>query len=94
MKTLEKEFDEFTKKTIICFKEGDNRVLSYAEDFSLNEIKQFIKKKLSELAKEMIEEKGIKWMQEGNRKDRKGYTEGFNDKRQCCIDIAKKYKLI
>ena len=56
MKNWEKEFDEFTKKTIICFKEGDNRVLSYAEDFSLNEIKQFIQKKLSEQKEELKKE--------------------------------------
>lgn len=34
---------------------------------------------------ETLPEEGIKWMQEGNNKDRKGYTEGFN----ACLSQAK-----
>lgn len=33
-----------------------------------------------------LPEKGIKWMQEGYAKNRKGYTEGFNT----CLDAVKK----
>lgn len=68
--------------------------ISKLADELLGLFKQFQMEKLSELANEMIGEEGIKWMQEGNKKNRRGYTEGFNAKQQECIEVAKKYRLI
>ncbi len=51
------------------FKEYENW-LSSAIDEVEKEVREEILSKLPE--------EGIKWMQEGNNKDRKGYSEGFN----------------
>ena len=59
------------------------KVITFSKDLHFSDvIRDFLKQKLQEVAQkkveEIIPEKGIKWMQEGNRKDRKGFTEGFN----------------
>ena len=39
-----------------------------------------------------LPEEGIKWMQEGNNKDRKGFTDGFNAYSSMVKDILKALK--
>ena|SRR3990167_4985334 len=54
--------------------------LSGIQPFSLD-IKSFFHSQISKLLEEVkkcLPEEGIKWMQEGNDKNKKGFTEGFN----------------
>ena len=59
------------------------------EDDVMKLIESTLKEERKRIIEEMLVEEGIKWMQEGNRKDRKGYTEGFN---QCCALQKEKAK--
>jgi len=45
-----------------------------------------MKKEVVKKVLEALPEEGIKWMQEGYNKDRKGFTNGFNS----CLEQVKK----
>lgn len=56
-------------------------------------VQGLLKAQKAELKKELLEkmpELGIKWMQEGYKKDRKGFTEGYNQALQEVKDIILK----
>ena len=54
-------------------------------------VETYLRESYADIVKKTLErvkvEEGIKWMQEGNNKNRKGYTEGFNSALQ---EIQKK----
>lgn len=49
------------------------------DDITKDQIKDFISKIIDDICKELPLEKGIKWMQEGDKKERRGYTQGYNE---------------
>ena len=60
-------------------------------------IKAFIKKTLNTTLSDLVsklegEERGIKWMQEGSDKNRRGYTDGFNAGIDTAIKIINEMK--
>jgi len=45
----------------------------------VKKMEEILKEQREDIVKEISEmEKGIKWMQEGSKKDRKGFTDGYN----------------
>jgi len=82
---IEEELKKFEEE-FIRFKEKKERMFDVHKLYSASLTRVALAMKDA-----MVVEGGIKWMQEGMKKDRKGFTDGFNSARTQSLNQAEKF---